>query len=90
MCKAEVFGTKGAEECRFLWPPTAEQAFLEALRLQAESFVRWVGGALPEGASALDAVAALKAAERASRIFQNTEERLDPPAAAPANDKPWK
>jgi myo-inositol 2-dehydrogenase/D-chiro-inositol 1-dehydrogenase len=75
VCKAEVFGTKGAEECRFLWPPTAEQAFLEALRLQAESFVRWVGGALPEGASALDAVAALEAAERASRIFQNTGEK---------------
>jgi myo-inositol 2-dehydrogenase / D-chiro-inositol 1-dehydrogenase len=75
VCKAEVFGTKGAEECRFLWPPTAEQAFLEALRLQAESFVRWVGGALAEGASALDAVAALEAAERASRIFQNTGEK---------------
>jgi myo-inositol 2-dehydrogenase/D-chiro-inositol 1-dehydrogenase len=75
VCKAEVFGTKGAEECRFLWPPTAEQAFLEALRLQAESFVRWVGGALPDGASALDAVAALEAAERASRIFQNTGEK---------------
>jgi myo-inositol 2-dehydrogenase / D-chiro-inositol 1-dehydrogenase len=75
VCKAEVFGTKGAEECRFLWPPAAEQAFLEALRLQAESFVRWVGGALPEGASALDAVAALDAAERASRIFQNTGEK---------------
>ncbi len=75
VCKAEVFGTKGAEECRFLWPPTAEQAFLEALRLQVESFVHWVGGALPEGASALDAVAALEAAERASRIFQNTGEK---------------
>jgi myo-inositol 2-dehydrogenase/D-chiro-inositol 1-dehydrogenase len=75
VCKAEVFGTKGAEECRFLWPPSAEQAFLEALRLQAESFVRWVGGALPEGASALDAVAALEAAERASRIFQNAGEK---------------
>ena len=75
VCKAEVFGTKGAEECRFLWPPAAEQAFLEALRLQAESFVRWVGGALPEGASALDAVAALEAAERASRIFQYSGER---------------
>src|SRR5262249_33697869 len=56
VCKAEVFGTKSAEECRFLWPPAAEQAFLEALKLQAESFVRWVGGAPAEGASALDAV----------------------------------
>ena len=75
VCKAEVFGTKGAEECRFLWPPAAEQAFLEALRLQAESFVRWVGGAPAEGASALDAVAALEAAERASRIFEKAGEK---------------
>jgi myo-inositol 2-dehydrogenase / D-chiro-inositol 1-dehydrogenase len=70
VCKVEVFGTGGAEECRFLWPPAAEQVFLEALRLQAESFVRWVGGGPAEGASALDAVAALEAAERASQIFE--------------------
>jgi myo-inositol 2-dehydrogenase/D-chiro-inositol 1-dehydrogenase len=75
VCKVEVFGTRGAEERRFLWPPAAEQAFLEALRLQAESFVRWIGGAPAEGASALDAVAALDAAERASRIFQNGGEK---------------
>ena len=75
VCKMEVFGTRNAEECRFLWPPSADQAFLEALRLQAESFVRWVGGAAAEGASALDAVAALDAAERASRIFQNEGEK---------------
>ena len=75
VCKMEVFGTRDAEECRFLWPPSADQAFLEALRLQAESFVRWIGGAAAEGASALDAVAALDAAERASRIFQNEGEK---------------
>ncbi len=69
VCKVELFGTLGAQECRFLWPPAAEQSFLEALRLQAESFVRWVGGAPAEGASALDAAAALEAAERASEIF---------------------
>jgi len=77
VCKVEVFGTKTTEECRFLWPPSADQAFLEALRLQAESFVRWVGGADAEGASALDAVAALDAAERASRIFENGRENAD-------------
>ena len=49
VCKVEVFGTRDAEECRFLWPPSAGQAFLEALRLQAGSFVRWVGGADAEG-----------------------------------------
>ncbi len=75
VCKVEVFGTRGAEECRFLWPPAAEPVFLEALRLQAESFVRWVAGGPAEGASALDAVAALEAAERASRIFENGGER---------------
>lgn len=75
VCKAEAFGTKGAEECRFLWPPAAELAFLEALRLQAESFVRWVGGAPAEGASATDAAAALAAAERASQIFHNAGEK---------------
>jgi myo-inositol 2-dehydrogenase/D-chiro-inositol 1-dehydrogenase len=75
VCKVEVFGTRGAEECRFLWPPSGDQAFLEALQLQAESFVRWVGGAPAEGASALDAVAALDAAERASQIFRNGEKR---------------
>src|SRR5262245_38523257 len=75
VCKVEVFGTRGAEECRFLWPPMAEQSFLEALRLQAESFVRWVGGGPAEGASALDAVAALEAAEQASRRFHNDGEK---------------
>jgi myo-inositol 2-dehydrogenase/D-chiro-inositol 1-dehydrogenase len=75
VCKVEVFGTTDAEECRFLWPPSADQVFLDALRLQAESFVHWVGGAAAQGAGALDAVAALEAAERASHILQNSEER---------------
>src|SRR5262245_16736466 len=71
VCKVEVFGTKSAVESRFLWPPDAEQSFLEALRLQAESFVKLVGGGPVEGASALDAVAALAAAEESSKIFRN-------------------
>jgi myo-inositol 2-dehydrogenase / D-chiro-inositol 1-dehydrogenase len=75
VCKVEIFGTRDAEECRFLWPPAAERAFLEALRLQAESFVRWVGGGPAEGASALDAVAALDAAERASQILRSEGEK---------------
>src|SRR5213078_1719716 len=66
VCKVEVFGTKGAEECRFLWPPTAEETFFGALRLQAESFARYVHGAPSEGAGAPDAVAALAAAELAA------------------------
>ena len=66
VCKVEVFGTRDAEECRFLWPPTADATFYAALRAQAESFVRHVGGAPREGAGGEDAAAALDAAQRAS------------------------
>ena len=66
VCKVEVFGTKDAEECRFLWPPSADETFFAALRLQAESFARHVGGAEREGAGAQDAAAAIEAAARAA------------------------
>lgn len=66
VCKVEVFGTKDADECRFLWPPTADESFFSALRLQAESFARHVRGGPLEGASGNDAAAALEAAERAA------------------------
>ena len=66
VCKVEVFGTKDADECRFLWPPTADETFFGALRLQAESFARHVRGGPLEGASGNDAAAALEAAERAA------------------------
>lgn len=66
VCKVEVYGTKDAEECRFLWPPTADESFFGALRLQAESFARHVGGGPLEGAGGQDAAAAIEAAERAA------------------------
>jgi myo-inositol 2-dehydrogenase / D-chiro-inositol 1-dehydrogenase len=66
VCKVEVFGTAGAEECKFLWPPSADDTFYAALRAQAESFARHVRGAPLEGASADDAAAALAAAQRAA------------------------
>jgi myo-inositol 2-dehydrogenase/D-chiro-inositol 1-dehydrogenase len=66
VCKVEVYGTRGAEECRFLWPPTADDTFFGALRLQAESFARHVRGAPLEGASAEDAAVALAVAEKAA------------------------
>jgi myo-inositol 2-dehydrogenase / D-chiro-inositol 1-dehydrogenase len=69
VCWVQVFGTDNAEECRFLWPPDGEAAFLHALRLQAESFARSASGAVSEGAEAADAVAALVAAEAASRAL---------------------
>jgi myo-inositol 2-dehydrogenase / D-chiro-inositol 1-dehydrogenase len=66
VCRVEVFGTRDAEDCRFLWPPDGEQVFMQALRRQAESFAAWVRGGEAEGATADDAVAALQAAEQAT------------------------
>jgi myo-inositol 2-dehydrogenase/D-chiro-inositol 1-dehydrogenase len=66
VCKVEVFGTKGWEECRFLWPPTADETFFEALKVQAESFARYARGGPREGAGGDDAVAALEASQRAA------------------------
>jgi myo-inositol 2-dehydrogenase/D-chiro-inositol 1-dehydrogenase len=70
VCKVEVFGTKDAEECRFLWPPTADETFFEALKAQAESFAAYARGRSErEGAGADDAAAALAAAERAAGLL---------------------
>lgn len=66
VCRVEAFGTKDAEDCRFLWPPDGERAFFDALRRQAEAFADWVRGGEAAGATAADAVAALAAAERAT------------------------
>jgi myo-inositol 2-dehydrogenase/D-chiro-inositol 1-dehydrogenase len=66
VCKVEVFGTRTADDCRFLWPPTADETFFNALKAQAESFARHVGGAPMEGAGGNDAAAALEAAQRAA------------------------
>ncbi|MDQ6879654.1 MAG: Gfo/Idh/MocA family oxidoreductase [Candidatus Dormibacteraeota bacterium] len=66
VCKVEVFATRGSEECRFLWPPTADATFFEALKAQAESFARHARGGPLEGAGGEDATAALEAAQRAS------------------------
>jgi myo-inositol 2-dehydrogenase / D-chiro-inositol 1-dehydrogenase len=66
VCRVEVFGTRDAEDCRFLWPPDGEEVFMHALRCQAEGFANWVRGGELAGATAADAVAALQAAERAS------------------------
>jgi myo-inositol 2-dehydrogenase/D-chiro-inositol 1-dehydrogenase len=70
VCWAHIFGTRDAEECRFLWPPDAEAAFLQALRLQAESFARGADGTETDAARAEDAIAALTAAETASQALR--------------------
>ncbi len=69
VCRVEVFGTLDAAESRFLWPPDGDAAFHDALRRQAEGFAAWVRGGPALGASAADAVAALRAAEIASASF---------------------
>ena len=66
VCKVEVFGTKGSEECRFLWPPSADATFYAALQGQVESFARHVRGGPLEGAGGSDVVEAVAAAERAA------------------------
>jgi myo-inositol 2-dehydrogenase / D-chiro-inositol 1-dehydrogenase len=66
LCRAEVFGTRGAERHDFIDPAEGDRAQLEALRRQAEDFTVLAGGGTSTGATAADAVAALDAAERAS------------------------
>jgi myo-inositol 2-dehydrogenase/D-chiro-inositol 1-dehydrogenase len=78
VCRVEVFGTRGAEECRFLWPPDADAVFLAALRAQAEAFAAWIGGAAPQGASGADAVAALAAAEQAGQALRPAQLGSEP------------
>jgi myo-inositol 2-dehydrogenase/D-chiro-inositol 1-dehydrogenase len=70
VCRVEAFGSRDAEECRFLWPPDGEAVFLDALRRQAEGFAQWVRGGEPVGATAADAVLALQAAEQASAALR--------------------
>jgi myo-inositol 2-dehydrogenase/D-chiro-inositol 1-dehydrogenase len=65
VCYVEAFGTRDAADIRFLWPPTADASFHDALRRQAEAFAAMVGGQPTDGATASDAVAALQAAELA-------------------------
>jgi myo-inositol 2-dehydrogenase/D-chiro-inositol 1-dehydrogenase len=66
VCRVEAFGTRDAEDCRFLWPPNGETVFLQALRRQAEGFAHWVRGGAAAGATAADAIAALEAAAKSS------------------------
>jgi predicted dehydrogenase len=69
MARAEVFGTGGTIRCDFLDPADGERAQLEALRRQAEGFAAVAGGGAGgeySGATADDAVAALRAAEAVS------------------------
>jgi myo-inositol 2-dehydrogenase/D-chiro-inositol 1-dehydrogenase len=66
-CKVEVFGTTGAETVWFLRPSEGDEIFIEALRRQAENFVRAVSAGGGGGASIGDAVVALSVATRAAQ-----------------------
>ena len=65
VCRVEVFGTRDAEECRFLWPPGPRTDFCGRCGCRRKD-LRAGRGRRRQGASALDAEAALHAAERAS------------------------
>jgi myo-inositol 2-dehydrogenase/D-chiro-inositol 1-dehydrogenase len=69
MCRVVVHGSEGVAECRFLWPPESERAFLAAITAQDAAFVELVRGGDVRGASAADAVAALAAAEEAKALL---------------------
>jgi myo-inositol 2-dehydrogenase / D-chiro-inositol 1-dehydrogenase len=69
MARAEVFGTSGTIRCDFLDPADGERAQLEALLRQAEGFAAVASGGWGSGysgATADDAVAALRTAEQVS------------------------
>jgi len=69
MCRAEVFGTAGAERCDFLDPAEGDRTQQQALLRQAEDFAVLAGGGTGHGAGAADAAAALDAAERATALI---------------------
>lgn len=67
--RIEAVGTRGAEACAFMWPPDDAAVFLDAVRRQDEAFADAVRGGPVLGATPADAVAALAAAELASRAL---------------------
>jgi myo-inositol 2-dehydrogenase / D-chiro-inositol 1-dehydrogenase len=66
MASVEVFGTREHLLEIFLDPRDGEAVQLDALRRQASSFARYANGAPCEGATVMDAIAALEAARAAS------------------------
>ncbi len=73
-CWVQIFGTQGFEDCRFYWPPEGEGIFMAALRAQAEGFAEMVSGNASQGATIFDAISAMEAAERASKLLEMTDE----------------
>ena len=71
MCRVGVQGTKGVEECRFLWPPDSDRAFADGIAAQDAAFVELVRGGPQQGAGPADALAALVAAEDAKAALES-------------------
>jgi len=67
-CWAEVIGTERAERLPFMFGEDADEVFRSALVAQIEAFAASVRGAPQVGATALDAVAALAAADDAAGL----------------------
>ncbi len=65
-CKVDVFGTARSDTAWFLRPDAGDSVFRQALRLQAEDFVRAVSSGDGTGATVTDAVTALKIATLAA------------------------
>jgi myo-inositol 2-dehydrogenase / D-chiro-inositol 1-dehydrogenase len=74
-CWVQMFGTQGFEDCRFYWPPDGTDIFMAALRAQAEGFAEMVSGNASQGATIFDAISAIEAAERASKLLEMTDEQ---------------
>lgn len=67
-CWVEVIGTERAERLPFMFGDDADDVFRSALAAQIEAFAAAVGGGPQLGATALDAVAALAAADDAAGL----------------------
>lgn len=74
-CWAEVFGTGGYERVPFMWGDAGEEVFHAALAAQADAFAAAVRGAEQTGAGAVDAVAAVGAAELARDALRDSRAR---------------
>jgi myo-inositol 2-dehydrogenase/D-chiro-inositol 1-dehydrogenase len=66
-CWLEIWGTEGYERVPFMWDADGDEVFRSSMRRQAEAFARATRAGEPEGAGALDAVAALAVAEMAAQ-----------------------
>jgi hypothetical protein len=70
MVRVDVFGTRDAVRIEVLDPRDGDVAQLDALVRQAEGFAEFASGGRSTGASVVDAIATLEAAERAAAALR--------------------